>query len=485
MIKNIILKLHRILGSLMSLIFVIWFISGFVMIFSGFPHANRYEITNNLQTIDVTDSIKQFPLITYPKAKDIKLYKIGGQSVYSFNTSNGRHIIDSYSYSAVDSITKQAADSVIATIYNKPVRYTETIEIQDQWIPWSHFSDRLPATIYHLDDEDDSRIYISMVTGDIIQETTSYNRWMARVGAIPHWFYFKSLRLKKGLWKDVVIWISAIGVIMCVTGIIIGLVRYTVRRRGRKRAGTPYKKRWYRIHHIVGLVFGLFTFTFVFSGMMSLADVPEWISPVKNKTDYRLEWNGNSIDASEYKLSVSDLINSYNGCNIKMVEWNTVLGEPCYYVYTNNNKYPLIINATNSSGELSIINQEVINRQLKKVFAEDVKRVEILTESDNYYGRYDGAEYPITKVYMNDENESWLYINNRTAKARYVINKNSRIRRWVYNALHSFDLKVFNKHNWLRITLLIIVSIGGLIISISGVVLSVKYLKRRIKNYRR
>jgi hypothetical protein len=86
---------------------------------------------------------------------------------------------------------------------------------------------------------------------------------------------------------------------------------------------------------------------------------------------------------------------------------------------------------------------------------------------------------------MNDENESWLYINNRTAKARYVINKNSRIRRWVYNALHSFDLKVFNKHNWLRITLLIIVSIGGLIISISGVVLSVKYLKRRIKNYRR
>ena len=64
--------------------------------------------------------------------------------------------------------------------------------------------------------------------------------------------------------------LPGIGCLMCLAGGYLAIrdLRWA-RRRG--KGLTPYKKFWYKWHHLAGLLFGLFVLTFVFSGMMSLA----------------------------------------------------------------------------------------------------------------------------------------------------------------------------------------------------------------------
>ena len=41
--KKITLKIHQVTGIALSLMFLVWFASGIVLIFAGFPHASREE----------------------------------------------------------------------------------------------------------------------------------------------------------------------------------------------------------------------------------------------------------------------------------------------------------------------------------------------------------------------------------------------------------------------------------------------------------
>ena len=50
-LKNIFIQMHKISGSVLSLLFLVWFVSGIVMIFDGFPHASRQERFDYLKPI--------------------------------------------------------------------------------------------------------------------------------------------------------------------------------------------------------------------------------------------------------------------------------------------------------------------------------------------------------------------------------------------------------------------------------------------------
>ena len=77
-------------------------------------------------------------------------------------------------------------------------------------------------------------------------------------------------------WSKVVIWSSGIGTIAAVLGVIIGAWMYSPRQQYRY-AGSPSRlpyrgqKRW---HTALGLIFGVPTITWAFSGMLSMDPFP-------------------------------------------------------------------------------------------------------------------------------------------------------------------------------------------------------------------
>ena len=106
-------------------------------------------------------------------------------------------------------------------------------------------------------------MYVSEVTGEVVQYTTRDSRIGAYFGAIPHWLYFTPLRENGPLWSKVVIWASGIGALTSFLGLIVGIWISLPQKR------IPYagQKRW---HAILGLIFGVVTCTWVFSGMLSM-----------------------------------------------------------------------------------------------------------------------------------------------------------------------------------------------------------------------
>jgi hypothetical protein len=63
-----------------------------------------------------------------------------------------------------------------------------------------------------------------------------------------------------------VIWTSLLGTFLTGVGLILGVFQF---KRGRDGRLSPYR-RWFYWHHVVGLVFGVLTLTWVFSGLVSI-----------------------------------------------------------------------------------------------------------------------------------------------------------------------------------------------------------------------
>src|SRR5205823_12314568 len=89
--------------------------------------------------------------------------------------------------------------------------------------------------------------------------TPRRSRALAWVAAIPHWLYLAPLRTRARLWRQVVLWTSAFGIVVTLAGLMLAVVQRRVRYVGLMR--------W---HYRAGLLFGTFALTWVFSGWLSM-----------------------------------------------------------------------------------------------------------------------------------------------------------------------------------------------------------------------
>ncbi len=279
------LEIHRITGSLLSLMFVIWFISGIVLVFHGFPHASRQDRFMQLQTF----TARQFASLPAPLSEfkgKITLELAYGKPVY--RVSRGRKAEDVFAAQTlqpVPSFSKAQAERLAADFTKSSVK---EIAIQDdlsQWIPWSYYEPLLPFYKCTINDKAQTVVYISEKTGTIVQRTTLKSRVWAYLGAIPHWIYLVQLRRYAAAWRWLVITLASVGVVVSVTGIIVGIYR-------KKKGGiTPYRKFWFRWHHWFGYIFGIFVFTFILSGLFSVLSVPDWMVGVDSGTTVTIKWD--------------------------------------------------------------------------------------------------------------------------------------------------------------------------------------------------
>ncbi len=152
----------------------------------------------------------------------------------------------------------------------------EEITEVDQWTLQTRLGELSPVFKYSWPNGE--QLYVSQATGEVVQYTTTMSRIGAYLGPIPHWFYFTPLRKHGPEWSRVVIWSSGIGTISAIIGVVIGLWMYSPSRKYRY-AGTatsiPYRgqKRW---HTVFGLIFGVATVTYAFSGMLSMDPFPSF-----------------------------------------------------------------------------------------------------------------------------------------------------------------------------------------------------------------
>lgn len=483
--------IHRVLGTLLSILFLVWFLSAFVMMYHGFPRVNQRkqlakqeflrEGQSAMSLLPIDSVLTQLP--PEEPVMDIALKREKGRTALQVRTFHTSYTLPVDTVTVVDTIpdllrtVKQWCDAPIARV--------DTMYRLDQWIPFGSMKKELPIYKYHFADAEKHQLYIGSQSGKVLQFTDRDERFWAWLGAIPHWVYFTRLRQDLELWSNTVIALSGIGCIMVIAGIWVAVDVWRKSRR-RKAAGfSPYRKKWYHWHYVSGIFFGIFVLTFVFSGMMSLAEIPSWISHPTLSIDPRRAFHEPKPQMEEIRLDYRLVLAAYP--DAKQVEWSNFCQHPYYTV--KGEDMEVYIDATDSVPRPLQLSKEEVEEAVQNIYEKEklpypvTLQTERLDHFETYYRdmsqMYKNVSLlPVWKITADDEDHSVYYVNPQTGAVRYV-NTTARWKYWTYPALHRMRIAGLNSNVTLRKTVLWILLLGGTVVSTTGIVLSVNYLRRK------
>lgn len=490
MFRRILINIHKILGLFLCVLFLTWFLSGFVMIFHSFPKVSPQDRINkqrtiggNLRSIEELSSILPDTI----RLQSITLDMYLDRPVFHLRERGETSNIYADSLSAVPKITDSDIAQIVRQWNNAPVVAIDTLWRSDQWLMPKRLGKDVPAYKYWFGDEEKHQLYISSQTGTVLQYTDKDERFWAWLGAIPHWVYFTSLRQNQKLWTEFVKWTSGIGSIMCLIGIILGI--WLLWKTRYRRFKSPYRKWWFHWHYISGLVFGLFAMTFAFSGLMSMIDLPDWLKkkPKNAQTETRPRGRmagemrgGTTLDLTSYILDYRLLVEEIE--DIKNIEWVTYQKVPYYRVTTNAKT--LNIDASDSASiRPFVLTEEMVHQAVRQIHGDSVAySVELIKEHDNQYydRRKTKAPLPVYRVIVEDELRTRYYYNPETLSQRRM-DDNSRLRSFLYGGLHSLNFKFLTDRPLLWYIVMFTLLIGGTFLSLTGVILSIKWVTRKIR----
>jgi uncharacterized iron-regulated membrane protein len=467
---------HRYLGIAVGILMLMWFASGIVMMYVGFPRLTEQERVSALSPIPwqaccrVADGLipddQQFyrvqiesllgvPVLRLrrPPRPDAVIDLAEGVGVRRFDIADARAI-------ALDAVTRTAGRTTVAS--------AATID-EDQWTLGRYRRDR-PLHRFTFDDPERSTVYVSGTNGEIVLRTTSIQRFWNWLGAIPHWFYFTALRSDGPLWSETVIWTSILGTFLTVLGLFLGITQF---RRGKDGKLSPYRGLFYW-HHLCGLMFGIFTLTFVVSGLVSMNPWGFLEGRGGGGETGRLE--GPLPKWGEVRTSLA----AVQARSVSAVSLTTApLAGKLFWLATAADGTVTRLDASGNAAPLS--EPELAEAAERIVGPNGISAQGILREEDAYYfSHHDEVTLPVYRITANDAENTRYYLDPTSGSLVGRADSSARWHRWLFAGLHRLDFAA-----WLRTrptwdVIVITLMLGGLAASATGVYLAVRRIRSDI-----
>jgi hypothetical protein len=477
---------HRWFGIVMSMMFFLWFASGIVMLYVEYPELTERERVNassilKLKAINTSFSDIQDKVLSESAINQLGLLSVLGRPAYKLTfADNNKTIIYADNGNTLKDIQPSDAEKIAALYaknsdlisHNNTPEYLASIEM-DQWTVYGGFNEHRPLHKVSLNNIEGTILYISSSTGEVLRDTHRWERLWNWVGSTIHWIYPMQLRKHSNLWVNVVIVMSIVGVISVTSGTIVGFLRLRLKRRYKNGAVTPYTgiQKW---HHLLGITFTLFITMFIVSGLFSMNP----FGIFNNKTssvEQVTRYTGDTYDLTAFDRHLKNLNDNADKIQgIKELSWQMLNGEGLLIAKrenSNNSLNPLSIVTNLNAEELE---QKTRNAILKLLPDSKLENLDKITEYDNYYytthNRY--MPLPVYRTQFSDTESTWYYIDATTSEILARSTQTDRVKRWLYNGLHSLDFQ-FLLVNWpLREIIIIFLSITGVIFSLSCLVIT-------------
>ena len=480
---------HRYLGIPFSLLFVTWFASGVVMMYTGgMPADSADERLARLGSIRF-DRVRLSPAEA-ARAGDIRpaaavLSQIAGRPAWRFRDDATREVtVYADDGSRFGGATPGTGVDILSRAFGSgpgAIEYVGTITSPDQWTLTERR--RLPLLVYRIDDAAGTQAYVASATGEIVLALTRAERWLAWAGAIPHWFYVTPLRRHQPAWYWTVVVVSTIGCVVALLGLVLAVTQFRRSSPFSFRDSVRYRglMRW---HFFSGAVFGGFALTWIFSGLLSMQPF-DWMQraplPVHRDT---LAGGPLGIDGfPAFGASAGTALDA--GGPIAEVELLRVEGRPRLLLRRNGGlaAEQMVDAISLQVVDTSMAVQEIIKLTEAATGVRVTDHALLRTHDAYYYGRDDAL--PVLRLRLDDPRETWLYIDPRTGRLRLQNQHGSRLGRWLFNGLHSLDFPFLYHRRPLWDVVVIMLSLGGLAISGLGLVLGAQRISRAIHTARR
>ena len=443
-----ILWLHRYLAVAVGILMTLWCVSGFVMMYQGFPAISRAEQLQGLAPLDVTDCCQLNAIDPAAEGQDFRIEMHLGRPVMrlrdrTLDLTTGRDI------PALDdqSIEQVAREWAAGNQVEVADLQRDVIDI-DQWTIQTARRNS-PVSHIHFNDDAGTEIYINGTTGEVFQKTTTMVRFWSWLGAVPHWIYPTILRQNGALWVEVVIWTSVAGTFLTFTGIYVGLKRYRWRRKTQQPANvtangngshnknqkrSPYKGLWYW-HHILGLVFGVLTLTWVFSGLLTM-NPWGWLTSPRDSIAQDMQGTFTWGDTQSFLRSLASA--QRNGDlpeDIRQLSSSAFNDELSVLAYDANGDQVKRLNL--DATEAAPVSVTTVTQRLSGLGLTEAG-VQLMTEEDLYYYEHKSPiDLPVIKASI-DDGDRVLYVQPDSGRVQ-VVNDTRRLSRWTRVGLHRLD----------------------------------------------
>ncbi|CAM1374674.1 conserved membrane hypothetical protein [Tenacibaculum xiamenense] len=445
------------------------------MMYQSFPFLSKSEKREMLPANKISNLLSPTNIFQNQVSDTIHSISLNFQlnrPVYHFVSHNGKVISKYADNGELISITKEKA----LYIAKENLKITEkgtvnTLTELDQWIPRTRFLKHMPIYKIDFENDDESYAYISSLTGEILATNTSTERFWSWLGAIPHWIYFKDIRVHNQLWYQLIVWLSALGFIMVITGIFTGLVRYKKKPKSKFKR---FKNKWYNFHYYFGLLFGTFICTWIFSGWMSMTPFSWTPSTSLSKKELQL-WQNESFTLDKFTSAEWDnFTHQIKNTNFQEVNFSYFKGNIFATAY--NHDYGTLLNLSKPKILPSIEDFNAIVESFP--VNNTITKTTLLTNYDNYYySRHNTKKLPVIRI--DTHTETSYYIDPETTKVIYKCSTKNRVQRWIYHGLHSLDFSFLAWKRPLWDIILIVLLLGGSVVCFTGTVMGIKFLKRK------
>ena len=473
--------LHRYLGIPLGVLFVVWFASGIVMMYTGdMPRLTPERQLERRPPLDLAEvalspaaAARRALLAPAPRRAllltvlDRPAYRFDGVTVFA---DTGERL---------GKVGPAAAVRVASRFAGLPldaVEHVRTLDEPDQWTLVER--GRLPLHQLRVADAAGTVLYVSPRTGEVVLETNRRSRALAWLGAIPHWFYFTALRTNQPLWSAVVVWTATLGCLLAVLGLVLGVTQFRWRTRsnaarsGRAGPRIPYAG-WMRWHYLTGVVFGVVTLTWVFSGLLSME--PYAWTRARGLEVPPDALAGGTLDLTRFPpVDPQAWARLAQGRVVKEIELLRIQDDPYYLVRTmpgpggeasppGSGPADLLAAADTLGVRTEPFDVEALLARLTAAIpGTPVVASELLHDYDAYYyARRAAAPLPVLRVKLGDPQETWVYVDPARGRVVASAHRLGRVERWLFNGLHSLDFAFWYDRRPLWDVGLIVLSLGG------------------------
>jgi PepSY-associated TM region len=466
-VRKWVILTHRYLGIPLSFLFFMWFASGIAMIFTrGMPGLTPDLRLQRLPPLNF-DAVKLSPSQASEKAQfdgtpsRATLLMIMGRPAYRFS-SRVSVTVFADTGDVLEQVGELEAIRIAGAFMDLPqsrLQYAGELTEPDQWT----FEDTrgLPMHKVVADDNPHTHLYISEETAEVQLLTTRGTRVAAWFAAIPHWMYFSWLRSNGAVWRQVVLWVSGIGIVLACLGVVLAFTQYTTRYAGLMR--------W---HYVTGVVFGVFSLTWVFSGLLSMEPF-FWASGGGTGDRIPQTLRGGALDLAAFdKWPAAP-------AGLKELDFLRIQGEPYYLAHTPDSPPELI-----SAHSLEVRKEPFpIGSLLARVAQGNpgvpVAEATVLSDYDSYYHATERKPpLPVLRVKFGDPDATWLYIDPRMSQVVGRFTRRERLQRWIYHGLHSLDFNFWYYQGWVWTAAMVALNAGGTLLSAIGVIIGIKRMFR-------
>ncbi|HTR00015.1 MAG TPA: PepSY domain-containing protein [Candidatus Acidoferrum sp.] len=466
---------HRWFGVVMCVFIALWFATGIIMMYVEYPELTEVERLQQLEPIafdriEVDVGAAAASLHAGDAFSSIKLAQVLGRPAYQFAGKNPP-LRTVFADTGEELHGLQPEQALLAARHSGfssegiAASYQGLLAV-DQWTVSSELHASRPLHKVAMNDDAGTVVYVSNVSGQIVRDSNRRERMWNWFGSTIHWIYPYQLRQHQTVWANLLIYLSLAGVIVVLTGGIVGFIRLRVMKPYHGSSVTPYRgiRQW---HHLLGLGCLLFVSTFMFSGLMSMS--PWGLFDNATAAGEQVDrYTGGPLSALDQFPSPATI---GNDGTVKEVEWQRIGTTPLLVLSRSATDKQVLAN----SGLLRSI---ALRRLIDGALASLQPDARLLTSTalddyDNYYYSHHNRYRPLPalRVQFDDAERSWYTIDLNTGSVVMRQTATDRVARWLYNGMHSLDFALVFQHRPLWDVLVILLCIIGFGFALTSVVL--------------